>query len=572
MSVNLRRHALAAGLAGVLATLTLGAAGEKIDYEAINKIKEQGLQPQNSKVMEISSWLTDVYGPRLTGSPNTQKAGEWAVAKMKEWGLQNVALEKWPDQTMFPRGWANEKFYMAAVSPQAFPIPGTPTAWTPSTEGLVRGEVILVTETTQEDVQKYAGKLKGKWILTQPAPDVPAYWMAPATRTTTEELERMELGTPPGPEFGVTSPAAAGRGGRQGGPFAGGRGQGGAPPFNRNDFFRAEGALGTLSTTPRGHGIYTIGGSRATDPAQALPGIVIPAEQYGRMARMLQKNQPVTIEADIKNTYYPNPVMFNVVGEIPGTDRADELVMLGAHFDSWHASTGATDNAAGSAAMMEAMRILKQSGVRLRRTVRIGLWTGEEQGLIGSAQYVAAHFGSRATLPNTGAAPATAGAGGGAPAGAPFGGGGGGGRGALGPLELKPAHAKFAGYFNIDNGTGAIRGVYLQGNDAVAPIFREWIEPFRSLGMGYLTIRNTGGTDHQSYDRVGLPGFQFIQDEVEYNSMTHHTNLDSYERLQPNDMMKNATIAAAFAYLAANRDEMLPRKPLPAPVAGRGSQ
>ena len=396
MSVNLRRHALAAGLAGVLATLTLGAAGEKIDYEAINKIKEQGLQPQNSKVMEISSWLTDVYGPRLTGSPNTQKAGEWAVAKMKEWGLQNVALEKWPDQTMFPRGWANEKFYMAAVSPQAFPIPGTPTAWTPSTEGLVRGEVILVTETTQEDVQKYAGKLKGKWILTQPAPDVPAYWMAPATRTTTEELERMELGTPPGPEFGVTSPAAAGRGGRQGGPFAGGRGQGGAPPFNRNDFFRAEGALGTLSTTPRGHGIYTIGGSRATDPAQALPGIVIPAEQYGRMARMLQKNQPVTIEADIKNTYYPNPVMFNVVGEIPGTDRADELVMLGAHFDSWHASTGATDNAAGSAAMMEAMRILKQSGVRLRRTVRIGLWTGEEQGLIGSAQYVAAHFGSRA--------------------------------------------------------------------------------------------------------------------------------------------------------------------------------
>jgi carboxypeptidase Q len=570
MRVNVRRHALAAGLAGVLATLPLGAAGEKIDYEAINKIKEQGLQPQNSKVMEISSWLTDVYGPRLTGSPNTQKAGEWAVAKMKEWGLQNVALEKWPDQTMFPRGWANEKFYMAAVSPQAFPIPGTPTGWTPGTDGLVRGEVILVTETTQEDVQKYAGKLKGKWILTQAAPDVAAYWTPPSTRTTTEELERMELATPPGPEFGVAADAA-GRGGRQGGPF-GGRGQGGAPPFNRNDFFRTEGALGTLSTAPRGHGIYTIGGSRATDPTQSLPAVVIPAEQYGRMVRMLQKNLPVTIEADIKNTYYPNPVMFNVVGEIPGTGKADELVMLGAHFDSWHASTGATDNASGSAAMMEAMRILKQSGVRLRRTVRIGLWTGEEQGLLGSAQYVSAHFGSRATLPNTGAAaPANAGAPGGSPAEAPFGGGGRG-RGALGPLELKPGHAKFAAYFNIDNGTGAIRGVYLQGNDAVAPIFREWIEPFRSLGMGYLTIRNTGGTDHQSYDRVGLPGFQFIQDEVEYNTMTHHTNLDSYERLQPSDMMKNATIAAAFAYMAANRDEMLPRKPLPAPVAGRGSQ
>jgi carboxypeptidase Q len=569
MRVNLRRHALVASLAGVLATLPLGAAGEKIDYEGITKIKEQGMQPQNSKVMEMASWLTDVYGPRLTGSPNTQKAGEWAVAKMKEWGLQNVALEKWPDQTMFPRGWANEKFYMAAVSPQEFSIPGTPTAWTPGTEGLVRGEVILVTETTQEDVQKYVGKLKGKWILTQPAPDVAAYWTSPATRATTEELERMELGTPPGPEFGIASPAPAGRGGGQG-PFGGGRGQAGPAPFNRTDFFRSEGALGILSTAPRGHGIYTIGGSRATDPAQALPGIVIPAEQYGRMARMLQKNLPVTIEADIKNTYYQNPVMFNVIAEIAGTDKADELVMLGAHFDSWHASTGATDNAAGSAAMMEAMRILKQSGVRLRRTVRIGLWTGEEQGLIGSAQYVSAHFGSRATLPNTtaGSAANAAPAGGAPPAFV----GGGGGRGALGPLELKPAHAKLAGYFNIDNGTGAIRGVYLQGNDAVAPIFREWIEPLHSLGMGYLTIRNTGGTDHQSYDRVGLPGFQFIQDEVEYNTMTHHTNLDSYERLQPNDMMKNATIAAAFAYLAANRDEMLPRKPLPAAVAGRGSQ
>ena len=575
MRFELRRHALAAVVAGVLATLPLGAAGEKIDYEAINKIKEQGLQPQNSKVMEISSWLTDVYGPRLTGSPNTQKAGEWAVAKMKEWGLQNVALEKWPDQTMFPRGWANEKFYLAAVSPQSFPIPGTPTGWTPGTDGLVRGDVILVTETTQEDVQKYAGKLKGKWVLTQAAPDVPAFWTAPATRTTTGELEQMELATPPAQEFGVAPPAGRG-GGRQGGaPFGGRGGQGGAPPFNRNEFFRAEGALGILSTAARGHGIYVIGGNRATDPAQSLTTVVIPAEQYGRMARMLAKNLAVTIEADIKNTYYPTPVMFNVIGEIPGTDKADELVMLGAHFDSWHASTGATDNAAGSAAMMEAMRILKQSGVqaasygphRARGPVR----SRDFSDLPNMFQHTSVRVRRCRTrhlrlrrLPNQ------------PPAGAPpqgqVGGGGGRGRGALGPLELKPDHAKFAGYFNIDNGTGAIRGVYLQGNDAVAPIFREWIEPFRSLGVAYLTIRNTGGTDHQSYDRVGLPGFQFIQDDVEYNTMTHHTNLDSYERLQPNDMMKNATIAAAFAYLAANRDEKLPRKPLPAPVAGRGSQ
>jgi carboxypeptidase Q len=381
----------------------------------------------------------------------------------------------------------------------------------------------------------------------------------------------MELGANPAPEFGVANPNAPGRGGP-----GGGRGAFGQAGFNRNDWFRSEGAAGLLSTAPRGHGVYTIGGNRATDPANAIPQVVIPAEQYGRMARMVARNVPVTIEADIKNTYTPNPPMFNVVGEIPGSDKADELVMLGAHFDSWHASTGATDNGAGSAAMMEAMRILKQSGVKLRRTVRIALWTGEEQGLIGSREYVKAHFaacsdpapaGRGASAP-AGAAPAAPAAGG-QPAATPQGGGGRG--GCQSGYTYKPEHAKFAGYFNIDNGTGAIRGVYLQQNDAVAPIFREWMEPFRSIGMTSLTIRNTGGTDHGSYDAVGLPGFQFIQDAVEYDTLTHHTNLDSYERLQPGDMMKNATIAASFAYLAANRDERLPRKPMPVPGAGRGT-
>jgi carboxypeptidase Q len=537
-----RNLALAAG-AGLLATLTLGAAGEKIDYEAINKIKAQGMQPQSSRVMEISSWLTDVHGPRLSGSPGIQKAGEWAVTQLKAWGLQNVALEKWTNQS-FARGWSNDKFYLAAVSPQAFPIPGTPMGWTPGTDGLVRGEVALVTETTQADLQKYAGTLKGKWILTQAVPDVPAFWNPLATRETAVELQQLELATRPGLEFGVVPPSGRGAPGPGAPPVSSGR-SGQAAALNRTAFFKAEGALGTLSTTPRGHGVYVTGGSRTQDPALSLPSVSIPAEQYGRMARLLAKNLTVTIEADIKNTYYPNPTMFNVVGELPGTDKADEIVMLGAHFDSWHASTGATDNAAGSAAMMEAMRILKQSGVTLRRTLRIGLWSGEEQGLIGSRDYVAAHFAGRGALPPGATADAAPGRRG----------------GPQGPLLLKPDHAKFAGYFNIDNGTGAIRGVYLQGNDAVAPIFREWLEPFRSLGMSTLTIRNTGGTDHQSFDEVGLPGFQFIQDEVEYGTLTHHTNLDSYERLQPADMMKNATIAAAFAYLAANREEKLPRKP-----------
>jgi Zn-dependent M28 family amino/carboxypeptidase len=310
---------------------------------------------------------------------------------------------------------------------------------------------------------------------------------------------------------------------------------------------KQEGVLGLLSTPGGnwGHGIYTVGGgSRTADPITLLPTITIPAEHYNRIARMLDKKIAVTLEADIRNTYTRNPPMFNVVGEIRGTDKADELVMLGAHFDSWHASTGATDNAAGSAAMLEAMRILKQSGVRLRRTVRIGLWNGEEQGLIGSRLYVTQHFGG-----------VSAGRGGG-PATPPTG-----------------EHAKFAGYFNIDNGTGAIRGVYLQQNQAVAPIFRAWMEPFRSIGMTHLNVNNTGGTDHGSFDNAGLPGWQFIQDPVEYNSMTHHTNQDSYERLQPEDMRRNATIAAAFAFLAANREEKLPRKPAtPLPGGGRGGQ
>ena len=543
----------------VVAGFPLGAAGEKINYDDIARIKAEGMQ--RSQVMETMSYLTDVYGPRLTGSPNIEKAGQWAVAKMKEWGLTNVAMEPWVARRGFDRGWSNDKFYLAAVSPQSFPIVGTPTAWTPGTNGLVRAEAIVFTAAKEEELEPYKGKLRGKWVLMGAAPDVPAYWTAPSHRYTSEDLNALELGAQ-APEFGVAPRGGRGAQSAPGTPGAPGGRQGGADgaqQFNqvRSAFLRTEGALGTLSTAARGHGVYTIGGNRNADPATTLPAIAITAEHYGRIARMLAKNIPVTIEADIKNTYYPNPPMFNVVGEIAGTDKADEVVMLGAHFDSWHASTGATDNGAGSGAMMEAMRILKQTGVTLRRTVRIGLWPGGEQGLNGSAEYVAMHFAARGAPP-PGAQPDPAARGR---------------RGPQGPLELKPAHAKLAGYFNIDNGTGALRGVYLQGNNAVAPIFRDWMEPFRSLGMTTLTIRNTGGTDHLSFDAVGLPGFQFIQDEVEYDTMTHHTNLDGYERLQPNDMMKNATIAAAFAYLTANRDEKLPRKPLPTPGAGgrRGS-
>jgi len=564
MTLGLATAAFAAFLA-----LPVGAANqssEVIDYAGLARIKAEGMQ--NSQVMTLASWLTDVYGPRLSGSPNIQKAGEWAVAEMKKWGLQNVALEPWADaanQDRFPRGWVNEKFYLAAVSPQAFPMTGMTSGWSPGTNGPIRGEAVLITTTDAAEIQKLAGTLRGKFVLTQTPPDVAAYWTPQASRYTKDQLDAMEAAPTP-PEFGLAAPGAAGRGnaGRAGG-APGGAPAG--PPFNRNEFFLKEGVAAILTTNARGHGLFTIGGSSATDPAVSVPAIVVAAEHYGRVARMLQKNLPVTLEADIKNTYTPKPTMFNVVGEIPGTDKADEIVMLGAHFDSWHASTGATDNAAGSAAMMEAMRILKTSGVRLRRTVRIGLWNGEEQGLIGSRDYVAAHFAGRGPAPAVPAGTAPAGGGGRA------GGGAGGGRGGgQGPLELKPAHAKFAGYFNIDNGTGAIRGIYLQGNPSVAPIFRAWMEPLRDLGATHINPGNTGGTDHQSFDGVGLPGFQFIQDSVEYNTVTHHYNMDSYERLQPEDMRRNATLAAAFAFLTANREELLPRKPMAAPGAGRGGR
>jgi Zn-dependent M28 family amino/carboxypeptidase len=303
----------------------------------------------------------------------------------------------------------------------------------------------------------------------------------------------------------------------------------------RMQFLKDEGAVAIIDEGRTGDGgTVFVGGVTPRDPKDpnyvAIPQLTIAAEHYGRIARTLEKDIPVTLELNVKNTFNEaDPNSFTIVGEIPGTDLADEVVMIGGHFDSWHTGTGATDNAAGCAVMMEVTRILKATGLKPRRTIRIGLWSGEEQGLLGSRAYVKDHFADRETM------------------------------------QLKPEHAKVSSYFNVDNGTGAIRGVYLQGNEAVAPIFSAWMTPFKSLGMTTLSVRNTGGTDHLSFDAVGLPGFQFIQDEVEYDTRTHHSNMDVYERIQPTDMMNNAVIVASFAYHAANRDEKLPRKPLPKP-------
>ena len=528
LSFRHRPVTVAATIALALTFVPVSAqySSEKVDLDAIYKIKDEGFQ--RSRVMDITSWLTDVYGPRLTNAPGFRKAGEWAVKEMTSWGLVNVKLEPFGP---FGRGWTNDKFYAMATTPGgSFPLIGMSSAWTPGTNGVVTGAAIHAVIEAEEDLAKVKGQLKGKFVLMAPMREVSALWTSPATRYTEQELKDLER---------ESDSAPRGRGrfggpGRQGGP--GGRGQGQSFAQRRTQFLKDEGAIAVI-TPGRGDGGTVFvggGGSRDANTPAGLPSVVIAVEHYGRIVRTLERKMPVTIEMDIENTFHDDPMSFNVVGEIPGTDKADELVMLGAHFDSWHGGTGATDNAAGSAVMMEAMRILKASGVRLRRTVRIGLWGGEEQGLLGSRAYVTQHFGDRATM------------------------------------ALKPAHAKFSAYFNVDDGTGAIRGVYLQGNEAVAPIFDAWMKPFNNIGMRTLTIRDTGGTDHQAFDGVGLPGFQFIQDEVEYDSRTHHSTMDTYERIQEEDMRKNAVIVASFVYHAANRDEKLPRKPLPAPQGGRG--
>jgi hypothetical protein len=326
-------------------------------------------------------------------------------------------------------------------------------------------------------------------------------------------------------------------------PVTAGRGRGGPPanpaaqnfPRRRMEFFASEGVVAVME--PGGgrndHGAILVQGSNQNrDPKEppTAAQVVVASEHYNRLVRLLDRGIPVTIELDVQNRFVDDTLdAFNVIAEIPGSDKASEVVMLGAHFDSWHAGTGATDNAAGTAAMMEAMRILKTTGVPLRRTVRLALWTGEEQGLLGSRAYVNQHFADRETM------------------------------------QLRPAHATLSAYFNMDNGTGAIRGVYLQGNEAARPVLTAWMEPFRNLGMTTLTIRNTGSTDHVPFDDVGLPGFQFIQDPVEYSTHSHHTNMDLYDRIQAQDLMKNAVIIASFVYHAANRDSLLPRKTLPRP-------
>lgn len=502
-----------AALLVVCAILPMAAhAQSETDLNAIYTIKDLGFN--HSQIMDIMSYLTDVYGPRLTNSPNMRAAAQWTEDQMKQWGLANVHTEPWK----FGRGWSNERFSAMMISPRPYILIAYPLAWTPGTNGPVTADAVLAQIQSEADLDKYRGQLKGKFVLTQVPPDDPAHFDAQGHRYTDAELADMAMEPVPGARNNQDRFAQfrALRALRQ----------------KVQAFLVAEGVAGWVEASPGDDGTVYVqsGGSYEPDGPPAPPSFELASECYGRIYRLLEKKIPVTLQINAENKFYDDDLnSFNIIGEIPGTDKADEVVMIGAHFDSWHAGTGATDNGAGDGVMLEAMRILRASGLKMRRTVRIGLWTGEEEGLLGSRAYVKDHFGDPTTM------------------------------------QLKPEQQKLDAYYNIDNGTGEIRGIYLQGNEAVAPLFEQWMKPFHDLGMTTLTIRNTGGTDHLSYNAVGIPGFQFIQDPIEYETRTHHSNMDVYERLQEPDMKQMAVIVASFVYLTANREEMIPRKPLPPP-------
>jgi carboxypeptidase Q len=488
-----------------------------IDLDAISRIKAEA--SERSQVMDILSYLTDVYGPRLTGSPNLKNAATYAVGKMTDWGIANARLEPWGP---FGKGWSNERFTARVTAPQSYTLIGYPKAWTPGTQGSVTGEAMLATIESDADLETWRGKLRGKFVLVTPLRNVRAAFDPPGRRFTDQDLETLAKPQQPRPSGAPQNSQPPAR----------------SPDFPRRrlQFFVDEGVAAVVEGGRGDSGtVFVLAGNMRQFPDMQVPTqVVLAVEHYGRIARTLQKQIPVTLEMSVENKFYDDDLnSFSVVGEIPGTDKADELVMVGAHFDSWHAGTGATDNAVGSAVMLEVMRVLKATGLKMRRTVRIGLWTGEEQGLLGSRAYVQQHFANRSTM------------------------------------EVKPEHAKVSAYYNLDNGTGAIRGIYLQGNTAIAPVFREWMTPFTSIGMTTLSVRNTGGTDHTSFDAVGIPGFQFVQDPIEYETRTHHSNMDVFERVQQQDVIQNAGIIATFVYQTANRDELLPRKPLPAAPSTR---
>ncbi|MFZ1700101.1 MAG: M20/M25/M40 family metallo-hydrolase [Pyrinomonadaceae bacterium] len=525
----------------------------------IDKIKNEGMN--NSEVMKTLGYLTDVIGSRLTGSPNLKRANEWTRDTMAKWGMQNAKLEAWGP---FGRGWALKEFQAEIVDPQTIPVAAFPKAWSPSTKGKITGEVVFLEINSDADFAKYRGQLKGKIVMMSQPRDIAADFDGMGSRLNEEEL--LALANAPDPNA----------------PRPAGAPQGGAPQFTPQmmerlqrfalglkamNFLLEEGAAVAVDNSRAGSGgtIFVQGADVAQEvpanpieiftrrdrlspqqkaaEAKMIPQMVVATEDYNRIARMIQQGVKPKMTVNIQTQYYDDdPMAYNTVAEIPGTDPTlkSQLVMLGGHIDSWHSGTGATDNGAGVAVAMEAARIIIASGLKPRRTIRVGLWSGEEQGLFGSSNYVKQHFGEMKGGGNIFGIPEP---------------------NAKKPELIKGAdYDNLSAYYNLDNGTGKIRGVYMQGNSAVRPYFAAWLAPFADMGARTLTLSNTGGTDHLAFDGIGLPGFQFIQDGIEYDTRTHHSNQDVFDRIQAADMKQAATIMAAFVYQTAMMDEKMPRK------------
>jgi hypothetical protein len=517
---------------------------ETLDYGMYQRIRDEGLG--HSHVMEYASALDDDIGPRLTGSANLKHANEWTRDQFTAMGCSNAHLEDWGE---FGMGWQQLNTWVRMTAPDTAVFIAQAAPWSPATNGAINAPAIWIDVKDAKGLDRYKGKLAGKIVLFGAMRDVPPVDKPLFVRLDDAELKKLT-------EYPIK-------------------------PRNREEFLQQymkrlelrqkvgqfladERALAVITPSRDGRDGGGSGGTIFDDSgagfgweaykretANPLPVVVMAIENYGRVYRLLKAYVPVTMEMNVDTKFTGDHEHgYDTIAEIPGTDPKlkDEVVMVGGHLDSWASGTGATDNGAGTVVAMEVMRILNTLQVKPRRTIRVALWTGEEEGEFGSYGYVKQHFGNvpLSTAPDQLKLPEWV-------------------RKPAGPVQLKPDQQKISGYFNVDNGSGKVRGIYLQENAAIAPIFAQWIEPLKDLGVTTLTMRNTGGTDHEAFDAVGIPGFQFIQDPLDYGSRTHHSNMDTYERLQPQDLAQAATVEAIFVYNTAMRDQMLPRKPLPHP-------
>lgn len=499
-----------------LAALPLQAsAQEPVHWDVVSRIRAEGAQ--NSQVAEYTAYLSDVIGPRITASPAMRQAQAWLMVQMEEIGLSQIHTEPWGEHTV---GWDMERVSVHMLEPDYQMVIGYPLAFTPGTGGPVIERAVAAVIESPADMDRFRGQLRNAIVLaTPPMPMTPRF--APdAFRHTEESLHVFET---EGVDL-LSARHARGQLSQQA--F---RPEVSADELER--FYKEEGVAAVLRASIGSDGTVAVAGrpSSRSDRSRvgienSLPTLSVAAEHYNRIYRILDRDIPVTMEVDIRVLIDDSdPMGYNVIAEIPGTDLAHEVVGIGGHLDTWHTGTGATDNASGVAVALEAMRILKALDVKPRRTIRIFLWSHEEGGLMGSRGYVRNHFGS----PEEG---------------------------------IKPDYDNFSVYFNMDNGTGQFRGMHLQGNTLVTPIFEAWMKPFHDQEVRTLSQFSNEGTDHLSFDQAGLPGFQFLQDRIDYRARTHHFNMDTFDKILPQDLMINAAVMASFAYHAAMRDELIPRK------------